>query len=120
MVSSRIKKRLNHEVRAALSLCDKRGHSKHAAKQAARAEAQRTHTSYTQITGLYATSSYTTYVKQAMTALRWIADRYGCKHLDDCRPYLPSYFAEMQARGDDTHTGLCAVFGLQCRLCGIV
>lgn len=117
MVSSRIKKRLNHEVRAALSLCDKRGHSKHAAKQAARAEAQRTHISYTQITGLYATSSFSTYQKQALTALRWIADRYGCKRLEECRPYLPAYYAEMQERGLSAWTvrtrvyALCSVYG---------
>ena len=88
MVSSRVSKRLTHEVKTALSQNDKRGQSKHTAKQTARAEAQRTHTSYTQITGLYATSSYSTYVKQALVALRWIADRYGCKRLEECRPYL--------------------------------
>ena len=81
------------------------------------AEAQRTHTSYTQITGLYATSSYSTYVKQALVALRWIADRYGCKRLEECRPYLPAYYAEMQARGLSAWTvrtrvyALCSVYG---------
>lgn len=99
MITHSIDKRLTHEVRAALSLHDKRGQSKHAAKQAARAQAQRERTSYTQITGLYATSSYTTYAKQAMTALRWIAERYGCKRLNECRQYLPAYYAEMQVRG---------------------
>lgn len=117
MLSKTVTKRFIHEVKAALAKRDKRGQSKHAAKQAARAEAQRTHTSYTQITGLYATSSYTTYVKQALTALRWIADRYGCKRLDECRPYLPVYFAEMQARGLSAWTirtrvyALCSVYG---------
>ena len=97
MVSSRVSKRLTHEVKTALSQNDKRGQSKHAAKQAARAEAQRTHTSYTQITGLYATSSYSTYVKQALVALRWIADRYGICPLimQKCRHggYLPGQYA---------------------------
>lgn len=117
MITHSINKRLTHEVRAALSLHDKRGQSKHAAKQAARAQAQRERTSYTQITGLYATSSYTTYAKQAMTALRWIAERYGCKHLDDCRPYLPAYYAEMQTRELSAWTvrtrvyALCSVYG---------
>lgn len=112
-----IEKRLTHEVRAALSQCDKRGQSKHAAKQAARAQAQREQTSYTQITGLYATSSYTTYAKQAMTALRWIAERYGCKRLNECRQYLPAYYAEMQVRGLSAWTirtrvyALCSVYG---------
>lgn len=116
MISRSVSKRLTHEVKAALIKRDKRGQSKHAAKQAARAEAQRTHTSYTQITGLYATSSYTTYQKQALTALRWIAEQYGCKRLDECRPYLPVYFAEMQARGLSAWTirtrvyALCAVY----------
>lgn len=116
MITRSIEKRLTHEVKAALSFNDKRGQSKHAAKQAARAEAQRTRTSYTQITGLYATSSFSTYQKQALTALRWIAARYGCKHLDECRPYLPSYFAEMQARGLSAWTirtrvyALCSVY----------
>lgn len=116
MISRSVLKRLTHETKAALAQRDKRGQSKHAAKQAARAEAQRTQTHYTQITGLYATSSYATYVKQALTALRWIADRYGCKHLDECRPYLPAYFAEMQTRGLSAWTirtrvyALCAVY----------
>lgn len=116
MLSKTVTKRLTHEVKAALAKHDMRGRSKHAAKQAARAEAQRTHTSYTQITGLYATSSYATYVKQALTALRWIAEQYGCKRLDECRPYLPVYFAEMQARGLSAWTirtrvyALCSVY----------
>lgn len=117
MVSARVNKRLTHEVKTALSQNDKRGQSKHTAKQAARAEAQRTHTSYTQITGLYATSSYSTYVKQALVALRWIADRYGCKRLEECRLYLPAYYAEMQERGLSAWTvrtrvyALCSVYG---------
>lgn len=102
MLSKNVTKRLTHEVKAALAKCDRRGQSKHAAKQAARAEAQRTQSHYTQITGLYATSSYATYVKQALTALRWIADRYGCKRLNECRPYLPAYYSEMR-RGDFPH-----------------
>ena len=116
MISRSVLKRLTHEVKTALAQRDKRGQSKHAAKQAARAEAQRTHTHYTQITGLYATSSYATYVKQALTALRWIAEQYGCKRLDECRPYLPSYYAEMQARGLSAWTirtrvyALCSVY----------
>lgn len=116
MLSKTVTKRLTHEVKAALAKHDMRGRSKHDAKQAARAEAQRTHTSYTQITGLYATSSYATYVKQALTALRWIAEQYGCKRLDECRPYLPVYFAEMQARGLSAWTirtrvyALCSVY----------
>lgn len=116
MLSKTVTKRLAHEVKAALAKHDMRGQSKHAAKQAARAEAQRTHTSYTQITGLYATSSYTTYVKQALTALRWIAEQYGCKRLDECRPYLSAYYAEMQARGLSAWTirtrvyALCSVY----------
>lgn len=116
MLSKNVTKRLTHEVKAALAKCDRRGQSKHAAKQAARAEAQRTQSHYTQITGLYATSSYATYVKQALTALRWIADRYGCKRLNECRPYLPAYYAEMQARGLSAWTirtrvyALCSVY----------
>lgn len=112
MVSSRVSKRLTHEVKTALSQNDKRGQSKHTAKQAVRAEAQRTHTSYTQITGLYATSSYSTYVKQALVALRWIADRYGCKRLEECRPYLPAYYAEMQERGLSAWTVRTRVYAL--------
>lgn len=116
MLSKNVTKRLTHEVKAALAKCDRRGQSKHAAKQVARAEAQRTQSHYTQITGLYATSSYATYVKQALTALRWIADRYGCKRLNECRPYLPAYYAEMQARGLSAWTirtrvyALCSVY----------
>ncbi|WP_370828738.1 hypothetical protein [Fournierella massiliensis] len=116
MLSKTVTKRLAHEVKAALAKHDMRGQSKHAAKQAARAEAQRTHTSYTQITGLYATSSYATYQKQALTALHWIAERYGCKRLDECRPYLSAYYAEMQARGLSAWTirtrvyALCSVY----------
>ena len=116
MLSKTVTKRLTHEVKTALAQRDKRGQSKHAAKQAARAEAQRMHTSYTQITGLYATSSFSTYQKQALTALRWIADHYGGKHLDECRPYLPAYFAEMQTRGLSAWTirtrvyALCSVY----------
>lgn len=116
MLSKTVTKRLTHEVKTAVAQRDKRGQSKHAAKQAARAEAQRTHTSYTQITGLYATSSYATYVKQALTALRWIAEQYGCKRLDECRPYLPAYYAEMRARGLSAWTirtrvyALCSVY----------
>lgn len=51
-----------------------------------------------------------------MTALRWIADRYGCKRLDECRPHLPAYYAEMQARGLSAWTirtrvyALCSVY----------
>ena len=116
MLSKTVTKRLTHEVKTALAQRDKRGQSKHAAKQAARAEAQRMHTSYTQITGLYATSSFSTYQKQALTALRWIAEQYGCKRLDECRPYLSAYYAEMQARGLSAWTirtrvyALCSVY----------
>lgn len=117
MISNRVAKRLTHEVRTALAQQDMRGQSKHAAKQAARKAAQDNHTHYTQITGLYATTSFQTYEKQAMTALRWIAERYGCRHVAECRPYLPDYYAEMQARGLSAWTirtrayALCSVYG---------
>lgn len=117
MLSRTIEKRLRHEVDTALAHNDKRGQSKHSAKQTARAQAQREQHPYHQIEGLYATSSINTYRKQAMTALRWIADAYGCKHLADCRPYLPAYFAEMERRGLSAWTirtrvyALCSVYG---------
>lgn len=116
MPSRTVIKRLHHEVDAALAYNDKRGQSKHNAKQTARVQAQREQRSYHQIEGLYATSSITTYRKQAMTALRWIAEAYGCKHLADCRSYLPAYFAEMGRRGLSAWTirtrvyALCSVY----------
>ena len=117
MLSRTIDKRLRHEVDSALAHNDKRGQSKHRAKQTARAQAQREQRPYRQIEGLYAASSISTYRKQALTALRWIADAYGCKHLADCRPYLPAYFAEMERRGLSAWTirtrvyALCSVYG---------
>lgn len=116
MPSRTVIKRLHHEVDAALARNDKRGQSKHRAKQTARTQAQREQRPYRQIEGLYATSSISTYRKQALTALRWIADAYGCKHLADCRPYLPAYFAEMERRGLSAWTirtrvyALCSVY----------
>ena len=117
MPSRTIEKRLRHEVDTALARNDKRGQSKHSAKQMARAQAQREQRSYHQIEGLYATSSISTYRKQAMTALRWIADAYGCKHLADCRSHLSDYYAEMMRRGLSAWTvrtrvyALCSVYG---------
>ena len=61
MISHRVQKRLTHEVHEALALRDKRGQSKHKDKQAARKAAQDNHTAYKTITGLYATTSLTTY-----------------------------------------------------------
>ena len=58
-LSKRQIKRLAHEVKAALAQQDRRGQSKHVAKQAARQYAQDRQTKYTPVTGLYATSSYT-------------------------------------------------------------
>lgn len=63
MISHRVEKRLTHEVHEALALRDKRGRSKHKDKQAARKVAQDNHTAYKTITGLYATTSLTTYVQ---------------------------------------------------------
>lgn len=117
MLSRTIEKRLRHEVDTALAHNDKRGQSKHSAKQTARAQAQREQRPYRQIEGLYATSSISTYRKQALTALRWIADVYGFKHLADCRPYLPAYYEEMGRRGLSAWTvrtrvyALCSVYG---------
>lgn len=61
MISHRVEKRLTHEVHEALALRDKRGRSKHKDKQAARKAAQDNHTAHKTITGLYATTSLTTY-----------------------------------------------------------
>ena len=65
MISHRVQKRLTHEVHEALALRDKRGQSKHKDKQAVRKAAQDNHTAYKTITGLYATTSLTTYARQA-------------------------------------------------------
>lgn len=117
MLSKRQIKRLTHEVKAALAQQDRRGQSKHAAKQAARQYAQDSHTKYTPVTGLYATSSYNTYTKQALTALRWVAERHGCKHLAECKPYLREYYEDMCARNISARTihtrvyALCSVLG---------
>ena len=116
MLSKRQIKRLAHEVKAALAQQDRRGQSKHVAKQAARQYAQDRQTKYTPVTGLYATSSYTTYTKQALTALRWIAERHGCKHIAECRPYLREYYEDMCMRHISAWTihtrvyALCSVF----------
>ena len=88
MISHRVQKRLTHEVHEALALRDKRGQSKHKDKQAARKAAQDNHTAYKTITGLYATTSLTTYARQAKTALCWIAERYGCRNLAECKEHL--------------------------------
>ena len=100
MISHRVQKRLTHEVHEALALRDKRGQSKHKDKQAARKAAQDNHTAYKTITGLYATTSLTTYARQAKTALCWIAERYGCRNLAECKEPVSV---------DDTHEGLCTV-----------
>ena len=117
MPSKTVIKRLTHEVKEALSRRDKRGQSKHKAKQEARAQAQREQTSYTSITGLYSTASYNTYFKQAMTGLRWIAETYGRRNLSECRAYLPKYYNYMQEHGLSAWTirtrvyAFCAVYG---------
>lgn len=98
MISHRVQKRLTHEVHEALALRDKRGQSKHKDKQAVRKAAQDNHTAYKTITGLYATTSLTTYARQAKTALCWIAERYGCRNLAECKEHLPAYYADMIAR----------------------
>ena len=98
MISHRVQKRLTHEVHEALALRDKRGQSKHKNKQAARKAAQDNHTAYKTITGLYATTSLTTYARQAKTALCWIAERYGCRNLAECKEHLPAYYADRIAR----------------------
>ncbi|MBD5093777.1 MAG: hypothetical protein HDT26_05740 [Subdoligranulum sp.] len=117
MLSRTVIKRLRHEIEASLAQNDKRGQSKHNAKQMARAQAQCESRSYQQIAGLYSSASFRTYHRNALTALRWIADTYGCKRLEDCRPYLPAYFAEMERRGLSAWTvrtrvyALCSVYG---------
>ena len=116
MISHRVQKRLTHEVHEALALRDKRGQSKHKDKQAARKAAQDNHTAYKTITGLYATTSLTTYARQAKTALCWIAERYGCRNLAECKEHLPAYYADMIARNLSAWTirtrvyALCAVY----------
>ena len=117
MPSRTVIKRLCHEVETALAQHDKRGQSKHTAKQMARVQAQRENRSYHQIAGLYSSASYRTYQRNALTALCWIANTYDCKRLEDCRPYLPAYFAEMEQRGLSAWTirtrvyALCSVYG---------
>ena len=116
MISHRVQKRLTHEVPEGLALRDKRGQSKHKDKQAARKAAQDNHTAYKTITGLYATTSLTTYARQAKTALCWIAERYGCRNLAECKEHLPAYYADMIARNLSAWTirtrvyALCAVY----------
>lgn len=116
MISHRVEKRLTHEVHEALALRDKRGQSKHKDKQAARKVAQDNHTAYKTITGLYATTSLTTYARQAKTALCWTAERYGCRNLAECKEHLPAYYADMRARNLSAWTirtrvyALCAVY----------
>ena len=83
MISHRVQKRLTHEVHEALALRDKRGQSKHKDKQAARKAAQDNHTAYKTITGLYATTSLTTYARQAKTALCWICLLYTSDAADE-------------------------------------
>ena len=112
MISHRVQKRLTHEVHEALALRDKRGQSKHKDKQAARKAAQDNHTAYKTITGLYATTSLTTYARQATL------DVGGCGAIglpQPCR--MQGAFASL-LRGhdstepvsvDDTHEGLCTV-----------
>ena len=116
MISHRVEKRLTHEVHEALALRDKRGRSKHKDKQAARKAAQDNHTAYKTITGLYATTSLTTYARQAKTALCWIAEQYGCRNLAECKEHLPAYYEDMKARNLSAWTirtrvyALCAVY----------
>lgn len=116
-VSNRVEKRLTHEVKAALSQQDKCGESKHAAKQAARKLAQDTHSRYTPVTGLYATTTHQTYCKQAMTALRAIADAHDCRNIAECRPYVEGYYRDMCDRRLSAWTihtrvyALCSVYG---------
>lgn len=78
MISHRVQKRLTHEVHEALALRDKRGQSKHKDKQAARKAAQDNHTAYKTITGLYATTSLTTYQRRTVRhhGQRWSALRH--------------------------------------------
>ena len=112
MISHRVQKRLTHEVHEALALRDKRGQSKHKDKQAARKAAQDNHTAYKTITGLYATTSLTTYARQAKTALCWIAERYGCRNLAECKEHLPAYYADMIARNLSAWTIRTRVYAL--------
>ena len=85
MISHRVQKRLTHEVHEALALRDKRGQSKHKDKQAVRKAAQDNHTAYKTITGLYATTSLTTYARQAKTALCWMPSDTAAATLPNAR-----------------------------------
>ena len=52
----------------------------------------------------------------AKTALCWIAERYGCRNLAECKEHLPAYYADMRARNLSAWTirtrvyALCAVY----------
>lgn len=113
MISHRVQKRLTHEVHEALALRDKRGQSKHKDKQAARKAAQDNHTAYKTITGLYATTSLTTYARQAKTALCWIAERIRlpqpCRMQGAFASLLRGHDSTEPVSVDDTHEGLCTV-----------
>jgi hypothetical protein len=116
MISHRIEKRLAHEVAVALQLQDHRGHSKHADKMAARKAAQDNHIHYTQITGLYGSSSFRTYRKQALTAFRWIAGRHSCRSIAECHAYVREYYDDMCRKKLSSWTihtrvyALCAIY----------
>lgn len=116
MISRRIEKRLSHEIGVALAAHDCRGASKHAAKQAAHKMAQDNHTKYAPVTGLYSSTSYSTYSKQAMTALRRIADKHNCHNVAECRTYAREYYDTMCAQGLSAWTihtrvyALCSVY----------
>lgn len=112
MISHRVQKRLTHEVHEALALRDKRGQSKHKDKQAARKAAQDNHTAYKTITGLYATTSLTTYARQAKTALldcRAIRLPQPCRMQGAFASLLRGHDSTEPVSVDDTHEGLCTV-----------
>lgn len=113
MISHRVQKRLTHEVHEALALRDKRGQSKHKDKQAARKAAQDNHTAYKTITGLYATTSLTTYGKtsqdSAVLDCRAIRLPQPCRMQGAFASLLRGHDSTEPVSVDDTHEGLCTV-----------
>lgn len=92
------KGRLLHQVRVELDKEVKFGESKQVAKDKAKDKAEKENQPYEQVKGIYGKSTYTTYLKQCTTFVRWCMENHknDIRNLSDCKQFVGDYLREKE------------------------
>lgn len=72
------------------------------------------------INKIYAWESFSTHMKRCAVYAKWVKQKYGCRYLEEIRPYVPEYLRMRIAKGLSAHTikadamGLAKLFSCSC------